>query len=281
MLEATEPAPWAPPRDAFYDAIAGLTASETVWFHDGLSHSDRDTEGLDALSDLGPMTLIGPEEIAHGLTPPRLDQGQMAADVLRAGGDDDTRLVYAYARSEAGGERRIAVAPATFGARDPVATATFDLPPELISTVTRLVLATGPSAGGAVMADGSLSRLPTGLVVPVTDDAIVSLTSASHYLREALEPWSIIREGTLPEIMQAPPAVLVMADHGAFTDEDQERLGAWIEEGGLMIRFAGPRLAASIGERFGAAEADPLLPVRLRRGGRVLGGALAWSKPRT
>src|SRR5690606_28116523 len=52
---------------------------------------------------------------------------------------------------------------------------------------------------------------------------------------------------------------------------------------GLLVRFAGPRLAAAIGaDGFGAAATgtDELLPVRLRRGGRVLGGALAWTTPR-
>lgn len=38
----------------------------------------------------------------------------------------------------------------------------------------------------------------------------------------------------------------------------------------MLIRFAGPGLAAA---------SDDLLPVRLRRGGRILGGALSWDKP--
>ena len=36
------------------------------------------------------------------------------------------------------------------------------------------------------------------------------------------------------------------------------------------MRFAGPRLAAS---------EDDLVPVRLRRGGRILGGSLSWDQP--
>ncbi|MGA1233334.1 MAG: hypothetical protein ACO3VR_05300, partial [Lutimaribacter sp.] len=36
--------------------------------------------------------------------------------------------------------------------------------------------------------------------------------------------------------------------------------------GGLLVRFAGPRLAAS---DLARAEEDPLLPVRLREGGRL------------
>src|SRR6202012_4752206 len=49
-----------------------------------------------------------------------------------------------------------------------------------------------------------------------------------------------------------------------------DRLTHWIEEGGVLVRFAGPRLAAS---------EDDLVPVRLRRGGRILGGSLGWDQP--
>jgi hypothetical protein len=39
----------------------------------------------------------------------------------------------------------------------------------------------------------------------------------------------------------------------------------WLEKGGLLLRFAGPRLAASDVSRDSE---DPLMPVRLREGGR-------------
>ena len=38
----------------------------------------------------------------------------------------------------------------------------------------------------------------------------------------------------------------------------------------MLVRFAGPRLAAAD---------DDLVPVKLRRGGRVLGGSLSWEQP--
>jgi hypothetical protein len=52
--------------------------------------------------------------------------------------------------------------------------------------------------------------------------------------------------------------------------EAREELTRWIEEGGVLVRFAGPRLAAGD---------DDLVPVRLRRGGRILGGSLSWEQP--
>jgi hypothetical protein len=45
-----------------------------------------------------------------------------------------------------------------------------------------------------------------------------------------------------------------------------------VEDGGTLVRFAGPRMAAT-------ASDDPLLPVELRLGERTLGGSLSWTEP--
>ena len=64
--------------------------------------------------------------------------------------------------------------------------------------------------------------------------------------------------------------MLVLADVGNVAGDAHDRLARWIDDGGVLVRFAGPRLAASD---------DDLVPVRLRRGGRILGGSLSWDKP--
>ena len=63
--------------------------------------------------------------------------------------------------------------------------------------------------------------------------------------------------------------MLILADVGNVA-EAREQLTRWIEEGGVLVRFAGPRLAAGD---------DDLVPVKLRRGGRILGGSLSWDQP--
>ena len=64
--------------------------------------------------------------------------------------------------------------------------------------------------------------------------------------------------------------MIVLADVGTLSPEIRERLNAWIDQGGVLVRFAGPRLAQAD---------DDLVPVKLRRGGRILGGSLTWEKP--
>ena len=50
------------------------------------------------------------------------------------------------------------------------------------------------------------------------------------------------------------------------------RVAEYVEAGGVVIRFAGPQLAQT---------PDDLVPVALRRGGRSIGGALAWETPQS
>ncbi len=98
-----------------------------------------------------------------------------------------------------------------------------------------------------------------------------------HYLRNALEPFAEVIEAPLADMLGAAPDVLILADVGSFGEGERAALTEWVERGGLLLRFAGPRLAAS---GAGQLEADPLLPVRLRVGGRSVGGAMSWGAPR-
>src|SRR5215467_14268171 len=73
----------------------------------------------------------------------------------------------------------------------------------------------------------------------------------------------------LPTAARLP--MIVLADVGTIAGDAHDRLIRWIDDGGVLVRFAGPRLAA--------AADDDLVPVRLRRGGRILGGSLSWEQP--
>ena len=65
--------------------------------------------------------------------------------------------------------------------------------------------------------------------------------------------------------------VMVLADVGVVSGKAHDRIAALRERWRRALRFAGTRLAGST---------DDLVPVRLRRGGRVLGGALSWDQPK-
>ena len=284
IVQSLAPRPWPARPASVTEALASLdeTPTETVWFHDGLAQ-DLTQDLLGTVSDFGPLRLVGPVAPAYALTPPRLVDGRLEADVLRAVGGEESVDVITFVEAEGGGERRYDVSSAVFGADDESATVQLRVPPERIGAVTRIQVASRPSAGGAALADGAIRRVKTGIVALASDATVTTLVSPTHYVEKALVPWADSTLGGLMDLLETEPSALISIDQGDISDEDRTALTEWVEAGGLLVRFAGPRLAASIGAQgFGMARNDdPLLPVRLRRGGRVLGGALAWSTPRT
>ncbi|HLO77128.1 MAG TPA: DUF4159 domain-containing protein, partial [Magnetospirillum sp.] len=95
------------------------------------------------------------------------------------------------------------------------------------------------------------------------------------YVERALAPSADLRRGEISELLGGEMAVLMLADVPAVLGTTADRLEKWIEGGGVLVRFAGPLLA----QAAGGAQPDPLLPVRLRGGGRTLGGAMSWTNP--
>ena len=91
-------------------------------------------------------------------------------------------------------------------------------------------------------------------------------------------PAAQLLEGSLLDILPANPDVIVLADVAILTAAEEQRLLEWAKNGGTLLRFAGPRLAASDTARNAETH---LMPVRLRAGGRMIGGAMSWGDPKT
>ncbi|MEM9784311.1 MAG: BatA domain-containing protein, partial [Pseudomonadota bacterium] len=290
-IEAMRPEALRPDRAAvlaLLDDPAATPPGETLWLHDGLAHEAEASAALaERLADFGPLTLIGPEAPAMAVLPPRLEEGSLVATVIRTADQTapDSVTLAALAAADGAGERRIAVANADFAAGAEQGEARFDLPSELIGTVSRITLTEAPSPGGTALADAAVRRVPVAVVDPSSVGEVAPLTSARHYLTQALEPHADVRAGTLADALEREPSAIFLADYGTIDGTDREALETFLQDGGLLVRFAGPRLAGALAANTLASQsvagADPLLPVRLRRGGRTLGGALAWGDPRT
>lgn len=72
--------------------------------------------------------------------------------------------------------------------------------------------------------------------------------------------------------------MIVLSDVAQMSEPEEAALIEWVEQGGLLLRFAGPRMAAS---DLGRDTEDTLLPARLRSGGRSVGGAMSWGEAKT
>ncbi|MEQ8394589.1 DUF4159 domain-containing protein [Thalassobaculum sp.] len=219
---------------------------------------------IDAVDD-GPAWLGVPDTGTGALTAEvrRLSAGIERSVAVRAVTEDDRVLT------------RIA---GTFAAAADTATLTVDLPTELRNEVARLEVEGETTPAGVFLVDERFRRRPVGLLSAREFEGAQPLLDELYYLDRALAPFTEIRRGDLDTLLGRELAVLVLADVGAVPFGQREQIDAWIRKGGVAMRFAGPRLAAAGLEKGGLGPED-LIPVRLRRGDRTLGGALSWSRP--
>ncbi|QWG20789.1 DUF4159 domain-containing protein [Bradyrhizobium sediminis] len=251
--------------------------SEIAWLSDGVD-TGRGPEFLEGLGktigdraltiyDSGtspPLALVAAENAAAKMTVKvlRAGGGGIAAGVVRAIDQKGSPI----------GEARFGFAP-----QDRETEASFDLPVELRNDIARLEISGERSAGAVQLLDKRWRRRAIGVVTGSTSDTAQPLLASTFYLTRALAPFADVRLGdrgapqqAITQFLDQKLPMIVMADVGTLSPEIRERLNAWIEQGGVLVRFAGPRLAQAD---------DDLVPVKLRRGGRSLGGSLTWEKP--
>jgi hypothetical protein len=249
---------------------------EIAWLSDGVD-TGRGPEFLEGLSKaIGDRTLT----VFEGGTPSPLAlvaaenaAAKMTVKVLRADGGIAAGVVRAVdPKGSPIGEARYAFAPQ---ARE--TEAAFDLPVELRNDIARLEIAGERSAGAVQLLDKRWRRRAIGVVSGSTNDTAQPLLASTFYLTRALAPFADVRLGdrgapqqAITQFLDQKLPMIVLADVGTLSPEIRERISAWIEQGGVLVRFAGPRLAQAD---------DDLVPVKLRRGGRSLGGSLTWEKP--
>jgi hypothetical protein len=164
----------------------------------------------------------------------------------------------------------------TFKSGETETEADLTLPVEIRNDIARLEISAEHSAGAVQLLDKRWRRRSVGIVTGSTSDTAQPLLAATYYLTRALAPFADVRTADAGSPAQAVSQfldqrlpMLILADVGNVV-EAHDQLTRWIEEGGVLVRFAGPRLAAST---------DDLVPVRLRRGDRILGGSLSWEQP--
>ena len=248
------------------------------WISDGLDFDGRD-DLLAAFENAGTVTVFQTPRQTIGIRPARVEDGQVLVSATRTPvGNQTETTITAVGLDPAGVERQLATVPMTFAAGEAVAETAMVLPPELRNRVTRFEITGTRSAGAVSLTDDALRRREVALIAGRDDREGLELLSQLYYLNEALEPTADIIDGTLEDILLANPDVIVLADVAILTDIEAQGVEDWVNAGGMLLRFAGPRLAAS---ELGRNIEDPLLPVRLRSGGRSVGGAMSWGEPKS
>jgi hypothetical protein len=250
--------------------------ADIAWLSDGVD-TGRGAEFVEALGktigDRGLTIFEGGTPAAMALAAAENAAAKMTVKVLRADTNVGGGIVRALdAKGSPIGEARFGFAP-----RERETDASFDLPVELRNDISRLEIAGERSAGAVQLLDKRWRRRAIGIVTGSTSDTAQPLLASTFYLTRALAPFADVRLGdkgapqqVITQFLDQKLPMIVMADIGTLSPEIRDRLNTWIDQGGVLVRFAGPRLAQGD---------DDLVPVKLRRGGRTLGGSLTWEKP--
>ncbi len=279
---ALQPQPFEPARGEaavqLERALSGVSQASIVWLADGIDHDGAARAFADKLVSLagsGSVVVVesraGEEALAAAAGLGR--DGKLEAMILRADGGQRNGVALAFsARGQRLGEAVFDLAP---GARSTVAR--FDLPLELRNQVTRVEIGAERSAGAVHLLDARSRWHRVALVSGESREQAQPLLAPLYYIEKALAPFAeLVRPkdanltASVTEAFKQKASVLVMADIGTLSGDLMERVDTWVKKGGVLVRFAGPRL-----EKGG----DDLIPVGLRLGGRTLGGALSWSTP--
>lgn len=240
--------------------IPGTSARRTVFISSGVIIGD------DTVSD-------GLREVSATLVMPNIAETQIAAGDVRETSDGfeadwfsahSPRSAVVEAVSATG--TVLAAQPVTFAPGRSLATVSISLPPQVRSQVSSLRIAGQRSAGSTKLLDDSFGRPLVGVLAPPSGTSS-PLLSEDFYAEQALSPSADLFIGDIDTVLSLNPTVLVMPDS---MSSDAPLIAEYVEAGGVLIRFAGPQLARG---------SDDLVPVPLRRGGRSIGGALAWETP--
>jgi hypothetical protein len=279
---ALEPRAMDPDREGTLARLSGRFANQpaprVIWLTDGIDDGKARAfaEGLAALGAGGAsVEAIVPEASALplALAAPGFDGGRIKVTALRAPGGPE---LAARVSARAANGRSFGEAELTFSGGATKAEGVIELPVELRNGIGRLAIEGERNAAATFLMDDRWRRKTVGLMSGTSSETAQPLLSPLYFASRALEPYGEIAEpadsAALKALLDQGLSMLVLADIGVLPPEQQEMVAGWVENGGVLLRFAGPRLAGA---------QDALVPVTLREGGRSLGSALSWETPQS
>ncbi len=277
-LSQLEPRPWGsnllPVLDGLQKIV--LERGEVFWLSDGIENIAT-AELTSLLQRLGPLTVITPAREHHPVAlaqPQRMaSEGGASKVELQARRFADAATQPAQSISVQAIDTTgavVAEAKVSFNDSADISKTTLVLPTELANRITRFEVAGAASAASTALSDDRWQQRPVGIFSATAEGTTAPLLEDGFYLSQALEQSAEVRVGNVRDLLARPLSMLVVSGGQRLTEDEESSVSTWVQNGGLLLRFAGPRLDPA---------ADKLLPVKLRSAGRNLGGALSWGEP--
>jgi hypothetical protein len=269
-IQTLAPRPWPTDRAGAAKRLdeAPFRIATVYWLSDGLDDGGA-VELARRLDRFGGTRIVvpPPEQLANLLGPGPAENPALTVTLRRAAAAVSPPLELQALAADGG---VLAQQTARYPAGATETTVEFQIPAELRNRIDRIELAGAGGAGDVLLLDESARRRTVGIAADRPEGSQQPLLADSFYLERALQPFVELRHGPAAEMVKGGVGTIIVPDGGAAAKSDRDALAPWIDHGGVVVRFAGPLLAA--------AQDDDLLPVALRRGDRTIGGAMSWEK---
>jgi hypothetical protein len=271
LLRSLTPLPWPADNRALTQALTDKddkTLTHTYWLGSGIDESGF--AGLAALlQDQGQLFYYAPEEtdLPVALKTQSTPEKPLGISVDVPGTAPIAKNISVEVLSVDGRVLDRQPLTTTQGSFD--GNASFELPPDLRAQISRIQITGRRGAGSVLMMDDLSRRRSVGIVSSKEASDTKPFLDALFYLTRALSPYADLHVGEADTLLEQGQDVLIVTDDAALPPAVLQSLEEWMNQGGLILRFAGPNMT----------DGQTLTPVPLRIGQRALEGNLSWEKP--
>ena len=259
--EIAAPNPWPVDYSALIDHldnaanIPGDGTMSVIWLNDGLG-DDSATELADRLRTIGNVKILTPGADESGIyLLERLESESPDSTILRVerlhAGQEETRTLICLDDRD----RTLCNETVTF---DESSNEAFITLPQTSDTIAQVRLVDQNSAGTTLLFDDQWQERAVGIAGDNDAQSLQTLLSETGYLNRALAPYAVLHSGRVESLLEKELSVIILGDSVQLSRAETARLSTWVENGGTLLRFAGPRMAAQ--------RDDMLMPVDIRAG---------------
>ena len=278
VIDNLTPNPWPSNYSLLLKQLDTLPKDKNyniIWIWDGIDHENTDSSQIlvNKLESIGNLTIINyfndtPIKIINDIQ--IKTNNKLSIKISRNIGSLEETVAI---RANGNNGKLLNRKEITIKENERTAETELLIPNELRKELTSISIENVNNAGAVHLFDERWRRRTVGIYGDKESFRTQPLLSPAYYLDRAIKSFSIVKIGSLEELIDKKTSVIMLPGVGTIRDELKVKLKDWIKKGGILIRFAGPNLEA--------ADTD-LLPVTLRSmDSRAFGGALSWSTPVT
>lgn len=272
LIDRLQPRPWNSDYTALSDLIAehpemNSMVGSILWLT-----GDMDSPGkakiASELTDIAPITVISPTRTDR-IAIKSLERSRTGLVAILGHDRSETpRVINLLARGERGSV--LLRHNAELAANSDQTEVAIFLPSDISNAIQSVGVEGIESAATMFQTGARWQQRRVGVIVSSGDSPGV-LSDQYFFLDRALSPYADVSYEPLGRLLEKKVDILVSAGPISGLGSQFEALERWVNDGGMLVRFAGDR-STEIGNEF--------LPVTLRLGNRDFGGSMSWEKPK-